>query len=427
MIRKNLLTLLLCCGIQMLSAQEDKIDLSGVWRFQSDLMGFGKTAGSQLFRQKLAETILLPGTTDEGGKGLSNPARHVDRLTRKFEYCGQAWYQREIFIPETWKDKEITLYLERCHWETAVYVDGKAAGVEEHLITPNRFTLTNQLTPGTHTLTICVDNRMKYPMDQWNHGTTEYTQTNWNGIVGNIELIAGEKTYIKSLKTYPDIDTRSVQIKLDLNNVTGQEAHGTLALALREKGGCIITGSKTEVKLGKGYTPIEQILSLGKDMKLWDEFTPHLYEVEATLIINGKQDVKQTDFGMRKVEQGKHHIRLNHRNVHLRGTLECCVFPLTGYPSTQVTEWKRIFHTVKEYGMNHIRFHSWCPPKAAFIAADEIGIYLQAELPMWIKNAGKYPDRRNFFEKEMYAMLEEYGNHPSFLLMCNGNENEAYF
>lgn len=46
---------------------------------------------------------------------------------------------------------------------------------------------------------------------------------------------------------------------------------------------------------------------------------------------------------------------------------------------------------------------------------------------MWIKDVGKYPARRDFFEKELYAVLEEYGNHPSFLLMCNGNENEGDF
>ena len=77
--------------------------------------------------------------------------------------------------------------------------------------------------------------------------------------------------------------------------------------------------------------------------------------------------------------------------------------------------------------MNHVRFHSWCPPEAAFEAGDEVGMYLQAELPMWIKDVGKYPDRRDFFEKEMYAILDAYGNHPSFILMCNGNENEGDF
>lgn len=425
--KKLLVALMLSCALQQAGAQQETMDLSGMWRFQTDLMGFGKTPGSQLFLHKLTETILLPGTTDEAGKGLANPARHVDRLSRKFEYCGQAWYQREVVIPDSWRDKEITLTLERCHWETAVYVDGKEAGVEEHLVTPNRFTLTGLLTPGTHVLTICVDNRVKYPMDQWNHGTTEYTQTNWNGIVGRMELTAREKTHIRSLKTYPDIDSRSVLLKVDVANTTGQPVSGKLQLTLREKDGKTVAGQETDITLAAGDTLLEQRMQLGKSMKLWDEFNPNLYEVTATLTADGRQDTLSARFGMRKVEQGTHHIRLNGRNIHLRGTLECCVFPLTGYPPTGVEEWKRIFHTLKDYGMNHVRFHSWCPPEAAFTAADETGVYLQAELPMWIKDVGKSPARRDFFEKEMYAMLEEYGNHPSFILMCNGNENEGDF
>lgn len=166
----------------------EQMDLSGIWRFQLDPMGFGKTPGSELYLSKLTETIALPGSTDEGGKGIQNFVAHVDRLSRKFEYCGQAWYQREVVIPESWREKDIVLSLERCHWETTVYVDGSLVGADERLSTPNRFVVTGQLTPGLHTLTVCVDNRLKYPMDQWNHGTTEYTQTNWNGMVGQLKL-----------------------------------------------------------------------------------------------------------------------------------------------------------------------------------------------------------------------------------------------
>lgn len=162
-------------------------------------------------------------------------------------------------------------------------------------------------------------------------------------------------------------------------------------------------------------------------MKLWDEFSPFLYEIKATLTTDSTTDERTVRFGMCEVERGAHHVRLNGRDIHLRGALDCCVFPRTGYPAMQPDEWRRIFSTIKEYGMNHVRFHSWCPPEAAFEAADEVGIYLQAELPMWIKDVGKYPARRDFFEKELYAVLEEYGNHPSFLLMCNGNENEGDF
>lgn len=415
-----------CCALQ-LNAQQEVQDLSGTWRFQLDPMGFGKTPGSELYLSKLTESIMLPGSTDEGGKGILTTARHVDRLTRKFEYCGQAWYQREVVVPDSWAGKQITLHLERCHWETALYVDGQLVEVKEHLSVPNRFDLTKQLTPGMHTLTLCVDNRLKYPMDQWNHGTTEYTQTNWNGVVGDLELIARPSTYIHTLKTYPDITNRSLRIDLNLAQKAENDTQAELRLTLCDAEGKVVTAETKSITMKKGENALSTTLKLGKQMKLWNEFTPYLYKVKAELVSDAGTDTWEENLGMREVSQGKHHIQVNGRNVHLRGALDCCVFPLTGYPSTWVGDWERIFRTVKEYGLNHVRFHSWCPPEAAFDAADRVGLYLQVELPMWIKDVGQFPKRRVFFEKEMYAILEEYGNHPSFILMCNGNENEGDF
>lgn len=346
------------------------MDLSGIWRFQLDPMGFGKTPGSELYLSKLTEIIALPGSTDEGGKGIQNFVAHVDRLSRKFEYCGQAWYQREVVIPESWREKDIVLSLERCHWETTVYVDGSLVGADERLSTPNRFVVTGQLTPGLHTLTVCVDNRLKYPMDQWNHGTTEYTQTNWNGMVGQLKLEAYPACAIRGMRVDTDIDNKKVMVRLRTGKA--KEVPATLELRVKDKTGKVVGASTSSVVIN-GSTLVQECPVKG-DMVLWNEFTPELYTLEAALTVEGETYMEKTSFGFRKVEQGKHHIRLNDRNIHLRGVLDCAVFPRTGYPATDVASWAKIFRTVKEYGMNHVRFHSWCPPEAAFFAADSLGL-----------------------------------------------------
>ena len=414
------------CFSVMFAQGQSEMNLSGIWRFQLDPMGFGKTAGSELYLDKLCETIVLPGSTDDAGKGIKNNASYVDRLSRKYEYCGQAWYQREVVIPQDWAVGEVVLKLERCHWETTVYVDGTLVSSQEHLSTPNYFNVTKQMTPGIHTLTICVDNRLKYPMDQWNHGTTEYTQTNWNGIVGEISLTHKAKCYVENLKVFTDIDKKELTAKLSVHP-QDKASEGKLLLSVSEKNGREIAKGEFPVALAPKQVSVEQTLSIKNPIKLWDEFNPALYTLKATLVTSEGKDEVTEQFGFRKVEQGKHHVRINDRDVHLRGVLDCAVFPKTGYPATDKETWLKIFRTVQSYGMNHVRFHSWCPPEAAFYAADELGLYLQAELPMWIKDVGQYPARRDFFEKEMYAVLNEYGNHPSFILMCNGNENEGNF
>ena len=420
-----------CCGLigmpAVLSAEEI-MDLSGMWQFQLDMMGFGKTPGSELFKKELNDWIPLPGTTDQAGKGIENNARHVDRLTRKFEYMGQAWYRKSVVIPENWQGKEITLLLERCHWEVSVYVDGVFVGMDERLSTPNRFVLTKQLTPGEHTITLCVDNRLKYPMDFWNHGTTEYTQTNWNGIVGAIELVAEERLRVDRVKVTPNIREKKVGLSVSVTNPDEAKGTGTVKVDIVERAsGKVAATQQFPVTLQKGQVQVNCDVALGDGMKLWDEFTPNLYIAKVELSVGQINSSREVVFGMREVAQGKHHVQLNGHNIHLRGVLDCCSFPLTGYPALDVPTWEKIFKTIKSYGMNHVRFHSWCPPKAAFEAADQVGMYLQAEMPMWIKDVGKYPARRDFFEKEMYAILDEYGNHPSFILMCNGNELEGNF
>lgn len=417
---------LLAIWLIMTGLHAQTIDLSGLWRFQLDPLGYGMTPGSELFTGRLQGRIYLPGSTDQAGFGIRNDVSYIDRLSRSFEYCGMAWYQRDVVIPSSWSGREIVLQLERCHWATTVFVDGQKAGTDERLSVPDRFVLTPLLSPGIHTLTICVDNRMKYPMDQWTHALTEYTQTNWNGIVGTIKLEAHPTSHIKHLRIDPDVKNKKIRVRLRL--ASGKKPiKGQIAFLVTGEKEASVTSVTYPVELSSDEGEISYDIALGKNIRLWDEFTPALYKLTAILNSDQEADTCISKFGMRQVEQGRHHIRMNGNNIHLRGVLDCAVFPLTGYPSTAVSEWMRILRTVKTYGMNHVRFHSWCPPQAAFEAADSLGLYLQVELPMWIKDVGSYPQRRDFFEKEMYAILDEYGNHPSFILFCNGNENEGDF
>ncbi|MBM3855370.1 MAG: glycoside hydrolase, partial [Verrucomicrobia bacterium] len=166
----------------------------------------------------------------------------------------------------------------------------------------------------------------------------------------------------------------------------------------------------------------ETTIQLGAEAPRWDEFSPALHRLTATLA-NGA--TRSVNFGLREITAPGTQFALNGRPIFIRGTLDCGNYPRTGHPPVDVAEWKRVIGVAKAHGLNLIRFHSWCPPEAAFVAADELGFYFHVEASTWPNQSttlgdGKPIDRWLYEETE--RILRAYGNHPSFILMASGNE-----
>ena len=435
--KKLLLFIAICIlpAFQLLHAQKQVIDLSGTWGFQPDPNDFERAfENSGAHKDLLLDKVTLPGTTDSNQKGIRTTNKPINRLSRYYEYVGPAWYQKDIIIPEDWAGKSVQLFFERILWISSVYVDGKLAGTERSFSTPHKYDLTSVLTPGRHRIAVCVDNRVGPEFDRWSHAFSEYTQTCWNGIVGRIELRAFNPIHFKNIQVYPDIGRKSVRVKCTLDNQTGHEVTGLVFLSAKSVNTDI--GHQTpELNIAfSGSTEqitIETNLEMGLNVQLWDDFTPALYDLTAYLAGTADRktigDARTITFGMREFGSDGAHFTLNNRKIFLRGTLECAVFPLTGYPDMSVDGWLRICKTVKNYGLNHIRFHSWCPPEEAFIAADQTGILLQVELPFWSEATKTTDPLCVFLKEEMGRILDRYGNHPSFALLCMGNELRGNF
>ncbi len=425
------------------------IDLAGPWDFRVDP---GRTGREQKWFEQTGfdDTIHLPGSMTENGFGedvtadtqwtgsmWNNTWRTEDRYQKYREpgnvkisfwlqplkyYVGPAWYQREITIPENWAGKQVMLLLERCHWETEVWVDGKRAGMENSLSTPNRFVL-YKLSPGKHRITICVDNTLKIDVGMDAHSVSDNTQTNWNGIVGALQLLARDGIQIADLQVYPDGAKKQAVIRGTVLNKSIAQIKADITLEAQTVTG--INHKPDTVKqpfdLGPGENTFEIVFPMGDEYLKWDEFAPNVYQMSATVVSEDSSDTKTVSFGMRELRADGNQFMINGRKLFFRGTLECAIFPLTGYPPTAVEEWARIITVAKSYGLNHFRFHSWCPPRAAFTAADQLGFYFQVEGPFWAK-IGDGGDLDTYIYAECDKILEEYGNHPSFLLMAYGNE-----
>jgi hypothetical protein len=403
------------------------ISLEGIWNFKPDLTETGiQSNGVQMF-PSLPEKITLPGSTDEAGKGIRNQEMTSLRLTRLFEYQGPAWYEKEIYIPKSWKEKEVALFLERVHWETKLWVNGKYVGVKQSLSTPQVFSLTEFIRPGEqNSIRMRIDNSIIHNIE-YSHAVSAETQTNWNGVVGRIEMQASDKVFLEDVQVFPDVSQKKVSLEITIGNNSGNRVSGKITAQCNTVDKEITVPEKSIGFEGRDSVIFVQFdLPLGDKIKTWDEFDPALYRLEISLTAGNEggkyEDSKALNFGLRQLEVKGMRFHINGRESFIRGTVNCASFPLTGYPPTDEAAWERVMSTCKDYGLNSIRFHSWCPPKAAFKVADRLGLYLQVENSDWRFRVGEEPSVDAFLQKESEQILKEYGNHPSFMFFCEGNE-----
>lgn len=430
-------------------ASHEKAELDGLWHRILDPKDNGiakRWFASPIPSASSAGEVALPGNLEQAGIGNEvtvdtpwtgdindksfytapeyAPYREAGAIKVPFFlqpdswYRGPAWYQREIDIPHDWAGKRVELFLERPHWETRVWIDGKSFGRNDALHVPHLYDL-GAMTPGRHRITIRVDNRMIVEIGHNGHGVTDHTQGNWNGIAGRIELRATEPLWIEGVDLHPAMKDRRLRVVGRIGNATGKAGSGTATI--------LFGGQKTAAPVSWSATggAFEAVIDVDPAntaaLRPWDEFDPVVHDVRVTLD-NGEEWSGR--FGWRDLAGTPKGFTINGRPMMFRGALECAIFPASGHPPTDIDSWRHIMRRAKDYGLNHLRFHSYCPPEAAFDAADEAGIYMQIET-VWanqsvIIGSGKPVDSWVYAESD--RILAAHGNHPSFVLMTHGNE-----
>lgn len=375
-----------------------KIDLSGQWRVKLD------AEKQETMPQAYPETMMLPGTTSAAGLGMPNPAKERGCLTDAYRFEGAVWFMR-TFTAGDWTGEQTMLTLERTR-KTTVYLDGRPIGHQESLCTPHRYFLP-PVHAGEHTLVIRVDNT-DYPT-RGGHLTSPDTQSNWNGITGEISLTVAH-TLLTDLTVRPDLRRGCLRV------------HGHIIGAPDGVAGIVLPG-QMEHLLPYRRGVLDGECPLKGNEAFWDEAHPEIH----TISIDLDGDVYETTFGLRDVRTVGRRLLINGRETFLRGKVDNLLYPKTGYTPTDVASWMTILGIAKEYGINHYRYHTACPPDAAFTAADLLGVYMAPELPFWgtVAEEGEegYDEReRDFLFQEGFRILREYGHHPSFLWLSLGNE-----
>lgn len=375
-----------------------KIDLSGQWQVKLD------AEKQETMPQAYPETMMLPGTTSAAGLGMPNPAKERGCLTDAYRFEGAVWFMR-TFTAGDWTGEQTMLTLERTR-KTTVYLDGRPIGHQESLCTPHRYFLP-PVHAGEHTLVIRVDNT-DYPT-RGGHLTSPDTQSNWNGITGEISLTVAH-TLLTDLTVRPDLRRGCLRV------------HGHIIGAPDGVAGIVLPG-QMEHLLPYRRGVLDGECPLKGNEAFWDEAHPEIH----TISIDLDGDVYETTFGLRDVRTLGRRLLINGRETFLRGKVDNLLYPKTGYTPTDVASWMTILGIAKEYGINHYRYHTACPPDAAFTAADLLGVYMAPELPFWgtVAEEGEegYDEReRDFLFQEGFRILREYGHHPSFLWLSLGNE-----
>lgn len=345
-------------------------------------------------------------------------------LKPKKSFVGVAWYKRSFDMPQNWSKKRIILHLERCHWESSVFVNGNFCGTQNSLVAPHDYDITDYLKAKGNSISIRVDNSVRLYIGPNSSSITDHTQTNWNGVIGNISLQAQELIHITDIKVFPRINTSEVEVKVLVEKKSKEDFSGKVAFEISQKNADNQSFSEN-ISISSNTQWITKIIKIA-NLKLWDEFNPNLYTLAVSLTKeNQALDTHKLQFGMREVSVKNKRIHLNNRPIFLRGDVDCAGFPLTGYPSMERAYWEKIGTTIKNYGLNHLRFHSWCPPEVAFQVADSLGIYLYVEGPLWANQGSAVGTDGlidQFIFQESERVVQTYGNHPSFIMMSYGNE-----
>ncbi len=438
---------------QFQSTMAQTIDLSGAWKVKQETK---QTTQQEMFLTAgFEETVILPGCLHAQGigndvtpetkwylGGLSTlwhnhpmyeqfrqpgNVRIFDFLQPAKHYVGAAWYKRTFNIPHPVEHKEFFLYLERVHWESTLYINGRKAGVNRGLGTAHEYNITSFIEEGENEIAIRIDNSAIVDVGRIPHSVSEQTMAAWNGIIGEMKIDVKEKIWIDEVQVFPDVDRGVAVVKLTVGSRLNEQESVKIKLGAelyntkhtyKEK-----STSKNVAVTPHGLTTFTIEYPFSGEMQCWDEFSPALYRLDISLESSRAGDQYSTSFAFRKPELNGRRFMLNGKTISIRGNLNCGEFPVDGLPSMDVAWWKKIFYLHKSWGHNMVRFHSWCPPKAAFIAADEVGIYLQPEASEW--GVILSPEQEQFIVEETDRMIRQYGNHASWLFFAMGNELRA--
>lgn len=424
-----LLTLMMLAGNRILLAQEPQITnignrqsmtLNGVWKYivdpyQTGYYDYRRDVRDEQPNPSTAESLFLGYKAQDPSDRVEYDFDKADNILvprdwnsqkeKLFYYEGSVWYYKAFDYAIPSNGNRLFIYFGAANYEADVYLNGKKLGKHIGGFTPFNFEVTGKLKPTGNFIIVKVDNTRgleKVPTintDWWNYG----------GLTRDVKILEVASTFIQD--DYIQLahnDRNTIEVAVTLNGA--QKGGQTVTLDIPEANikASIITGSD-----GKGKASIA-----AKNLKLWSPESPYLYEVKLTL--NG--NVLSDKIGFRTLQTQGKEILVNGKPVFLRGI---CIHEengVRGGRAYSAEDARMLLGWAKELGCNFVRLAHYPHNENMARVADELGIMVWSEVPVYWTIQWKNPDTYNNAHNQLTDMITRDKNRASVIIWSMANE-----
>lgn len=318
-------------------------------------------------------------------------------------YEGTVWFRRKFNLDPV-QNKKYILYFGAVNYEAHVYLNGKKLGVHKGGFTPFQFDVTGKLIAGENFVVVKADNTRKQDeiptvnTDWWNYG----------GITRDVLLAELPQTYITDYKIQlAKGDSNRIEGFVQLD---GEQKNQEITINIPEAG--IKINVKSDAQ-GKAQVNIPV-----KKLNLWSPEKPKLYQIE----IASATDKVTDKIGFRTIETRGQDILLNGKSVFLRGICMHEENPLIPGRFRSAADMRMILNWAKELNCNYIRLAHYPHSEEMIKLADEMGLMIWAEVPVYWTISWENTETYKNAEKQLTDLIERDKNRSSVIIWSIGNE-----
>mgnify|MGYP005973474221 CR=1 FL=1 len=378
-------------------------NLCGKWEFELDPGRSGRERGLPV-KTKLSQTILVPFCPESPLSGI-----HFQDFIRA------CWYRKEIlFYPK--ENERVLLHFEAAYHTTEVFVNGTSVGVHHGGYTPFSFDITELLTDGKNTLTVCCEGDPRNRLEACGKQSDRYDSygclyTRCTGIYAPVWLETVPRTYLKSVKLDPDPDNSRLFLELEFSEAGDKEIRLTSFLNGISAGSA---AGKTTLKFLKIAMDIHPLV-------LWSLDAPTLYDLDITILSQDKVDTVRSYFGMRKIELDNLGLKINGNRIFQRLVLDQGYYADGIYTAPDDGDFRRDILLAKRLGFNGARLHERVFDRRFLYEADRLGYLVWGEYANWGFDHTDSDGLKIFLPEWTEAVARDY-NHPALIGWCPFNE-----